>query len=94
MIAPYKSMTTDIDWREKLKEGDLIEVFDISNHRTTATVVETRFFIEDELKEIPQVLVGYRTYSDEGKNIDSKGYWYKGLSAAHDEWISAHSPRI
>ena len=88
-IAPYGAYTSKNEWRQKLQKGDLVDCIDTSTNWYSSTILDVKKN-EDSMK----VLIGYRTYREDGLKKDENGKTYQGWSHTFDEWLSAFSIRI
>lgn len=92
-ICPYGAMTGKNEWRDLLKKDDIIDCLDTIDNWYLSTILDTRISKIYYGKEIKEVLVGFRNYSDLGIRNDDKGK-YTGWSSSYDEWINNYSLRI
>lgn len=87
-IMPLNSKCLDFDWRESLKQGDIIDALDTDKKWYRATVLAVKS--ENSIKS---VYIGYRIYDPKGDKVDSNGRYF-GWTKKFDEWLNVHSPRI
>jgi len=88
-LAPYGSNTDDIEWRDELDKGSLVDCIDTEHYWYKSTIVDVR----PPTKDFKQVKVAFRIYEEEGAKRDDEGP-FNGWNNKYDEWISAYSPRI
>jgi hypothetical protein len=89
-IAPLSSRTDDWEWRNKIKEGDNIDVCDTQIKWYLSTVLKTNV----DNKGMFLLFIGFRVYLPNGTKKDSEGKSFEGWSYQYDTWIPAHSIRI
>jgi len=92
-IAPLGFRTGDMEWRNKLKEGDQIDTIDQDLKWYRGTVLQTKKF-QAKNKELLDVRVGFRVYVENGMKEDNKHRKYEGWSELYDEWLLSSSLRI
>jgi hypothetical protein len=87
-IAPFGVYTDKNEWRFKLAKGDLVDCLDTTGCWYLSTILDIK------ASQPPKVLIGYRTYKEDGKKKDDEGRMYQGWSKNFDEWIDSFSLRI
>lgn len=90
-IAPARFRTKGWEWRDALKKDDRVDIFDTIGNWFLGTVVNVRALSGKNIKEI---FVGYRIYSEDGTKLDNMGKKHEGWSESYDEWIPAYSLRL
>lgn len=93
-IAPYGSYTAQNEWRKKLAKNDIIDCLDAQGKWYTATILDIEYPPAAEQKKPVRILVGYRTYCENGPKKDAEGKIFMGWSNTYDEWIKLYSLRI
>ena len=87
------TFTDDYDWRFDLKVDDLIDCIDDEKQWLKSTVLQTRITNNADGEPIPEVLVGYRTFDENGPRPDEdRGMNFFGWSKKYDVWIAVTSP--
>ena len=75
MLAPFKSKSTNFEWRLGLKEGDLIDCEDHYGGWYSSTITEVTEK-EDNRKLIK---ISFKVYDEKGNKSDEKGKYF-GMS--------------
>lgn len=91
IIAPLGFRTKGWEWRNAIKEGDRIDIFDTLGVWFLGTAMNVRTIYGKNEKEI---YVGYRIYTEDGTKKDNLGRNHEGWSENYDEWIPAYSLRL
>lgn len=89
-IAPLGTRTAGWEWRDKLKSGDRIDVFNNQGHWYLGTVLDTRI----EKETIKMLSVAFRYYTPKASNVDIHGQTYEGWNETYDTCLPAYSTRI
>ena len=92
-LAPLRTYTKGNEWRRALKEGSLIDAFDLEGQWYNSTVLERRIINNSNGTHSIEVNVGFRVYDPTGNKYDEIGV-YRGWSSRYDEWINVQSPRV
>lgn len=91
-IAPAGTFTKDWLWRDDLKVGSVVDIFDTQGKWFLGTVLDVRQSLK--IPKMNEVYVGYRVYTEKGSKADSNRKRYEGWSENYDEWISSYSIRL
>ena len=93
-IAPIGTRCLDFDWRENLKEGDIVDCYDTANVWYRSTILK-KITKETSLGNVKKhVMVAFRIYVENGPKTDNDGRKYMGWHSKYDEEMSVHNPRI
>ena len=88
MIAPFKSKSTNFDWRLSLKANDLVDCEDHYGGWYCSTILD--IIEKEEGKKMAKVT--FKVYDEKGNKHDEKGKYF-GLSGYSEE-IDVTSPKL
>ena len=72
MMAPYKTKSTNFDWRMQLKAGDLVDCEDHYGGWYCSTILE--ILEKEEGKK--QAKITFKVYDEKGNKYDQKGRYF------------------
>jgi len=93
-IAPLGTYTDDFDWRYTLKTGDNIDCMDNEKEWYKCVILGTRLGQNPDGDAVPEILVAFRTYDEEGSKQDDEGRKFFGWSEKYDEWYGVSDVQV
>jgi len=90
-IAPLGTHTADNTWRDELKVGDTLDIYDTNGKWFLGTILKLK---PNKNSSTKNCFIAYRVYTNTGSREDKDKKKYEGWSDKFDEWIDAHSIRL